>query len=325
MKSGTLVTSLDFELAWGVRDVLSVEEYGENIHGVHTALPILLSLFSRHGVHATFATVGMLFLKNKSELLAHLPTAFPHYSHSQLSPYLKYIPSLRDALNDVHHFAPHLIDEIKKTSGMEIGSHTFSHYYCMEDGQNLKEFAADIQAAIGVAKTKAIELRSLVFPRNQFNAEYLDECIKAGLTTYRGNENSWLHPGDYSGNSNSLRRLLRWLDAYINLSGHHCYELMKQPSSKMCNVPASRFLRPYHPRLKWLDGLKLKRITSAMTYAAKNKKLYHLWWHPHNFGIHQEQNFLFLEKILMHYDQLKNEFDFRSLNMGEVSLELREQ
>ena len=41
-----------------------------------------------------------------------------------------------------------------------------------------------------------------------------------------------------------------------------------------------------------------------MTYAARNNLTYHLWWHPHNFGVHQNENFSFLEEILSHYDKL---------------------
>jgi hypothetical protein len=49
---------------------------------------------------------------------------------------------------------------------------------------------------------------------------------------------------------------------------------------------------------------------------------YHLWWHPHNFGIHQEENFLFLEKILQHYRQLQQEYQFQSITMTNLAEKL---
>jgi pyruvate-formate lyase len=56
-----------------------------------------------------------------------------------------------------------------------------------------------------------------------------------------------------------------------------------------------------------------------MTYAAKNGEVYHLWWHPHNFGKNQDQNFKNLKEILDHFASLKNEYGMKSLNMNEVA------
>ena len=56
-----------------------------------------------------------------------------------------------------------------------------------------------------------------------------------------------------------------------------------------------------------------------MTFAAKNKKVYHLWWHPHNFGVHQDENFKILNKILDHYDFLNSKYGFKSSTMGDIS------
>jgi hypothetical protein len=70
---GVFVISLDYELLWGVWDVKDVEKYGNNIIGVKAVIPRLLELFSRHDLKVTFATVGILFAKNKNELLPYLP------------------------------------------------------------------------------------------------------------------------------------------------------------------------------------------------------------------------------------------------------------
>ena len=55
-----------------------------------------------------------------------------------------------------------------------------------------------------------------------------------------------------------------------------------------------------------------------MTYAAKNGKVFHLWWHPYNFGLNITENFIQLEKILGHYTQLKKQYNYKSLNMNDV-------
>jgi hypothetical protein len=67
-----------------------------------------------------------------------------------------------------------------------------------------------------------------------------------------------------------------------------------------------------------MDGLRLRRITNAMTEAAEKKRLFHLWWHPHNFGVNREQNLAFLGKIIAHFRHLRETRDMRSLNMSEL-------
>lgn len=59
-----------------------------------------------------------------------------------------------------------------------------------------------------------------------------------------------------------------------------------------------------------------------MSFAAKKGLVYHLWWHPHNFGINQSENFSFLENILKHYKKLNTEFDFESVSMQQLANEI---
>ena len=53
--------------------------------------------------------------------------------------------------------------------------------------------------------------------------------------------------------------------------------------------------------------------------AARNKLLYHLWWHPHNFGLDTERNLAFLRQILEHYRELNERYGFESAHMGEAA------
>jgi hypothetical protein len=58
-----------------------------------------------------------------------------------------------------------------------------------------------------------------------------------------------------------------------------------------------------------------------MTYAAKNNLTYHLWWHPHNFGINIRENLTFLNEILIHFTELNLKYNFKSNCMSEISKE----
>jgi len=320
MNNGKFVISLDFELFWGVRDKRSIEQYGENIKGVHQAIPRLLEIFNRYHANATFSTVGFLFFESKEELLNNLPKKLPNYSNKKLSPYAGHFDTIgENAATDPYHFAPYLIRLIQKYPEQEMGTHTFSHYYCLEEGQTKDDFKADIQNAQVVAAKYGIELTSLVFPRNQFNDEYLQVCKEMGIICYRGNEHSWLYEARNRAGESLYRRALRLLDAYINISGHNCYSDDYLKSKFPVDIPSSRFLRPYSKTLRIFTGFQLNRIKSGMSYAAKNNLTYHLWWHPHNFGINQDENFDLLKNILDHYKKLNTRYNFQSYTMSALA------
>jgi peptidoglycan/xylan/chitin deacetylase (PgdA/CDA1 family) len=318
--NGKFIISLDLELFWGVRDVRTIQEYGNNIQGVHTVIPRLLEIFEKYKIRATFSIVGLLFFENKKELIKNLPSKFPTYIDENLSPYVGYINTIgEDHTTDLYHYAPQLIKLIKEYPTQEIGTHTFSHYYCLERGQNVDDFVEDIIAAKRVADNYGIQLQSLIFPRNQFNEEYLKACIDLGIICIRGNEQSWIYQARGREKESQFRRAVRLVDSYINISGHNCYTDEYLKSSMPTNIPSSRFLRPFSKKIAFLDSFRLNRIKNGMTYAAKNNMTYHLWWHPHNFGINQNENFIFLEKILVHYQQLNQKYNFESYTMSELS------
>jgi peptidoglycan/xylan/chitin deacetylase (PgdA/CDA1 family) len=320
---GKFVISLDFELFWGVRDKKNLNQYGENVKNVHCVVPRLLDLFDKYKINVTFSTVGLLFCKTKSEIISSLPLRQPLYLDSNLSPYNGYIDKIGHShIDDPYHYGSNLISAIIKHQQHEIGTHTFSHYYCLEPGQTTECFKADLDQAIVVAKNWGIRLESLVFPRNQFNHNYLEICRCLGIVCYRGNGESWLYTAKGSSDESEKRRGLRFLDSYINISGPNCYSDKYMSSGPIKNIPASRFLRPYTHSLRLFDGLRLKRIHDSMSYAAQTHTCFHLWWHPHNFGRDLVKNLLFLERILVHYRHLSAKYGFKSYTMSGLAKNL---
>lgn len=69
--------SLDFELLWGVRDHADRDSYGRNVLGAREAIPRILEMFEKHGISATWATVGFLFCESRDELMEILPPPRP--------------------------------------------------------------------------------------------------------------------------------------------------------------------------------------------------------------------------------------------------------
>ncbi len=320
--NGALVISLDFEIMWGVFDKpTSRTAYLKNLYGVKKAIPAMLDLFKKYDVHATFATVGLLFADSRQDIINYSPIHKPEYLNKSLSPYFTEMEKIGESeYDDPLHYAPSLINEITASGLHEIASHTFCHYYCLEKGQTTLAFEADLTGAVNIAKKRNIVLNSIVFPRNQFNEEYLTVIKKLGFTSYRGNENVWMYNARNRDEETLGRRAARLIDSYMNISGHNIYKWEEISDTKgLCNIPASRFLRPYSRKLAILEHLRLRRIKSGMLAAAKRGHIYHLWWHPHNFGVNTEKNIKFLEEILKYYQKLRNEYKFSSFTMNEVS------
>ena len=158
IKSGIFTVSLDFELYWGLRDQTTINEYEANLKGVKIAIERMLELFDKYDIHTTWATVGFLFASDIEELKVLSPEQKPSYHNTKLNPY-KYISDSDDLLQYCH-FVPEIISKICSHKNQEIGTHTFSHYYCLEKGQTAEEFSSDIKAAIETSRKNDITINS---------------------------------------------------------------------------------------------------------------------------------------------------------------------
>jgi peptidoglycan/xylan/chitin deacetylase (PgdA/CDA1 family) len=319
-KGGVLIISLDFELYWGVRDKRTADEYKSNLNGVKESITGMLNLFDKYEIHATWATVGFLHAESIEELRDYYPEEKPSYDDINLSPY-NYIEK-QDNLHYDYHFAPKTIIKICKYKNQEVGTHTFSHYYCLEKGQNENQFDADILAAVRIANNNGIATDSIVFPRNQWNDKYLPIIHKHNISSYRGNEKSWMYKAENNKSEGLYKRGFRLIDAYFNLSGSNSYSIEDICKKKPYNIPSSRFLKPVLKVLPMFEKLRERRIIKSIKKAAINNEIFHLWWHPHNFGVNTQENLDFLEGILLYFSKMRDEYGMQSLNMKEVSAKI---
>jgi peptidoglycan/xylan/chitin deacetylase (PgdA/CDA1 family) len=316
---GALVLSLDFELWWGVRERAATEqEQRTYLLSARSVVPRLLALFEEFDVAATWATVGFLFAESREELERFAPSLRPSYLDARLSPYGDAIGA--DEADDPLRFAPSLIEAIGRTPRQEIGTHTFSHYYCGEPGQTRESFRADLQAACAIAAQRGVQLRSIVFPRNQHNADYDDVLIEHGIHSFRGNPRaaSWSFR-DADESRKVGKRLVRLLNGYVGSAdaGATSWTDVRQPNG-LSDVRASSMLRPYLPSLRHLEGLRLERICRSLRSAARHGRFLHLWWHPHNFARHPEENLAFLRGVLEEFASCRNRWGMRSMSMEDV-------
>jgi len=315
-QGGIFVLSLDFELLWGVRDKRTIADYGANILGVRRAIPAMLDLFEQRAVACTWATVGFLFCADKDELTASFPSLRPHYRDQRLSPYDDLAELGRDEESDPYRYGLSLLKQIQARPRQEIGTHTFSHFYCLEEGGDVDAFRADLDAVQKVAARRGVRLKSIVFPRNQISAAHLAVCRQMGMTAFRGNETVWFHAARRDSEQTLPMRAFRLADSYLPLAGAQTHR--PELCEGLVNIASSRFLRPIAgPGI--LERQRLRRITAAMETAARRGEVFHLWWHPHNFGVNTESNVAFLSAVLDEFARLQQRYGMRSLTMADVA------
>ena len=175
-------------MMWGCHDWATTDTYGiSNVKQVRFVISELLGLFQKYDIHATFATVGLIFCKDKQEALLSKPSKLPSYENGNLCAYkLGYIESISDKDAELY-FAPDVVEQLKKCVNIEIGTHTFSHYFCWEKGQSVEELSADLAQMNEIAERNGVKVESIVFPKNMVRNEYLKICKEYGLKVYRGN------------------------------------------------------------------------------------------------------------------------------------------
>lgn len=315
MNGGGLVISLDFELKWGVHDAFCYGRYNKNLYGVRKALPKILALFEQYHIHATWATVGLLFAESKAEMAHYLRGIPVKYEQMRYAAYTQLAKVGENEQEDLLHFGKSLIEEIKRTPYQEIASHTFSHFYCLEKGQTKADFCADLYATKTITDGYIAPMKSITFPRHQINNDYFQACLEAGYICYRGPTNHAL----YNTSKGRWLGAKKWLDSYFNLTGHHLVTFKDMQKGQLIDIRSSAFLRPYCSPLRVFEGLKLKRIKEGMLEAAKAQAFYHIWWHPHNFGKHIDKNLAMLEELLRYFEELRSQYSFESYSMYEVA------
>ena len=317
--AGKFIISLDFELHWGGAEKWDLKKKNAYFLETRKSIPEVLKIFKENNIRATWATVGFLFAKNKKQLLEFSPNLKPSYTNQKLSAYNYFEQVGEDESKDPFHFGYSLVHQILDTPGQELGTHTFSHYYCNETGQNLEQFEADLKMAQAISQENFGQtLRSLVFPRNQYNSDYLKVAQEQGIRVVRSNPDVWF----WKETEGKFAPVYRAIDTLVSISKPLSFDRRNlKREDKIIKLPASRFFRPYKNKEKAIQNLKLKKIKNEMTFAAQNNLDYHLWWHPHNFGENVLENIRQLKEIIKHYHILNEKYGFQSVTMGNFIFE----
>ncbi|MGA2408329.1 MAG: polysaccharide deacetylase family protein [Bacteroidales bacterium] len=251
---GILVFSADFEMAWAFRYSKTLAskavEVGLKERG---NVPILLNLFDKHQIPATWATVGHLFLNEcarNENGIAHPEIPKPAYFDNRnwlynSGDWYEQDPCT-NAGSDPAWYAPDLIEQILSAkANHEIGCHTFSHLDFTY--KNCPKVMADAELEIckTLADNKGIRLRSFVFPGGTFgNYESLKE---KGFLCYR-----------------------KPMKDHIDIPYIDSFGLVAIPSSLGLDKD------PYG----WSKEFHLKMIRKFLEKTITHKLVCHFWFHP---------------------------------------------
>lgn len=314
MKSGIFTISLDFELLWGIFDKVGARYKPEYFSNTRKIIPTMLELFGSNEISVTWATVGMLFAENEEEWKFYSPAYLPTYRDKKLSAYEW---AKLNGIRPEVHFAPELIGQILATPFQELGSHTYAHYYTLMRGQSPEQFRQDLRATQKIAEDKfGIRMKSLVFPRNHINELYLGICLEEGYDYVRGNPKNWFW--QETQHESFEKKLFRSADCFFEVGEKSSFGIdeIREFDNEPLILPASRILRPLNPLNPPFNSVRLRRIFREMELAAKQNEVYHLWWHPHNFGNDPDQSMKELGQLIKHFQKLKEQYGMESLSMA---------
>lgn len=317
MPSGIFTISLDFELLWGIFDKVGNHYSPQYFSNTRALIPKMLELFAKNEISVTWATVGMLFAENEEEWKTYSPEFQPSYRDKNLSAY-EWVKV--NGIRPEVHFAPELIREILATPFQELGSHTYAHYYTLMRGQSPEQFRQDLQATQKIAEEKfGVRLKSLVFPRNHINELYIGICLEEGYEVVRGNPKDWYW--QETQHESFEKKFFRSADCFFKVGQKTTYPISEitRLEKEPLILPASRILRPYTTKTPLFNQVRLHRILGEMEYAAKKNEVYHLWWHPHNFGNAPEASIRELIQILDQFTKLKSSYGMLSMHMGGLA------
>ena len=309
--SGHFVLSLDFEGMWGSLGSRDVAGFAQRTQNLELVLNRLIDLIEKYQIHCTWAIVGALACSSPEQVLKMMDydITYPQWD-TTLSDFIK-------TTGSGAFYFERIVDRISKCNYQEIGSHTFTHSYFLDSAINCELAEKELALSRKVLEKYTSKVDTVVFPRNQFNKDYLPVLEKTGYSVCRSNPNRFFMGKKHL---RKIHSLLEFANCYFPLSRKVCFSNEKiQENHNIITVPYSFFLRFYDSRFSILEPLKIRRIKCVMTKASKQGKTVHLWFHPHNLGEDVERNFNMLEEVFHHFKELNMHFGMDSMTIREIA------
>ena len=293
----TFIISLDLELIWGVVHTDSDPSLlmMDKRKGRGT-IDLLLNVFEKYNIPATWAVVGHLFLDKceKDEGIPHKD--IPRFKEDWYS---------CDPCTDIHkdplYYGRDIIEKILSSPiRHEIGYHSFSHVIFSECRREVAK--AEIKEGIKLAKEFGITLKSFVFPQDKIG--HHDVLKENGFRIYRGRIFK-------RGNINQ-RVPIRKINGAIDMI------IAKPVEPRLVDgiweIPSSMLFSASFPFIYSL----LPRAKIGIYRAMRSNKVFHVWLHPQNL-LYQPSLEKKLDKLLAFVAKKRDEGKIEVMTMGEFA------
>lgn len=290
---GAFTLSLDLELIWGTRDIAGLNYARSCELERSVVIDRLLDLLNQYEIPATWCTLGHLFLDRCAEQHGskHPDIERPNHKWSpgdwfQMDP-------CTDEATDPIWYGRSLIERIRAChTPQEIGCHTFSHVIFGDTGCSRETAVSELRKCVAIAAEADIELASLAFPRNSVG--HLDVVREFGFRCYRGPEPTWY----------ARKRVPPWVRR-----GAHLFDVLVartppvvDPAERLpglWDLPGSMIFFPSQGFRRHLPmAQRVRRMQRGLHRAERERRIFHLWFHPTNLADEMENMFAGLETVL---------------------------
>ncbi|MBF0176876.1 MAG: hypothetical protein HQL63_08520 [Magnetococcales bacterium] len=303
---GALTISIDLELAWGRCDVPYRAEELAAVRAERDIVTRLARLFEKYQVRATWAMVGHLLLDRPApwQELPHPDLPRPVVA-GETRDWLFQLPREMDPAWYGSDLLP-IIQAVQPTQ--EIGSHSFFHIPF--DLAHPDAARADLEAVRVWHKKHAIPCRTFVFPRNRVG--HLDLLRDMGIQVFRGQTPRWYDNFP----SRAVRRLLNLLTFIFRFPMPTVVPL--RTSQGLINLPDSMLLLGRNGLRRLVPpGNLIAMACSGLERAARQRRVFHLWFHPSNFTHDTDRQFAVLEAVLARAGDMREQGILDILPMGD--------
>lgn len=300
--TGSLVFSVDAELAWGLHDLHPLtEKEHQRCRQARARWLTLLELFETYDIPATWAIVG------------HLLTDDEQYREQHPLSETWFETAVSGIENQPDQWLARDLIEAVQTSPVEheLGSHSFSHVIFSDVSPDIAE--AECRLAREVGRNHEIDFTSFVFPRNEI--AHREVLAESGFQCYRGTQpNEFLSIPGFRG---------------LGLLAGSVLGRVAPPTVTpsvdefgLVTIPASVFMGGFRGQpwtgLASLNGdPAVKLIRRGIDRASENGEMFHLWLHPHDLT--NSRYIDRVRKILSYVSMKRRQGEIRIETMGDVA------
>lgn len=285
LERGAFTVSIDVELAWGYWDRLTGPVVERALTMERPIVARLLALFHQYDIVATWAIVGRLL-----EARTDVPTA-----------------------ETAAWFAPDIVDAIRAaTPTQEVGSHSYAHIdYPAAGGAGID---ADLDRDHAVRAAHGLGPGPFVYPRN--GVAGADRLAAHGIRVYRSVDLGWhkrvAAMDRRAGRAANLADKMLPIPPAVVLPRRHASGLVELPSSML-------LLGRDGPRRLIVPTILAGKARLGLETAARDRALFHLWFHPSNFYADTDVQFSTFERILRTAARLRDAGRLDIRPMGSFS------